>query len=187
MNRITTVPVPATTQRTGSPIWRFSKQHESEIVSLAAQCQSNQQQREPLDIVLPDDEAESDSDDDDDFSTSFPAELTTDGTKQVKREFLDRLAEIVCRKKQASFVTCTSIIEEEDQVIIVIARNERWTEEDKVFLNELADLMEMISSRGRHTVGRCYLKVVSPDCVHRIISERPYSCPSQVACQLLSC
>jgi hypothetical protein len=148
MNRITTIPVPATIQRTGSPIWRFFKEQESEIVNLAAQCQLKQQQREPLDVVLPDDEAECDSDDDDDLSTVFPAQLTTDGTKQIKTEFLDRLAEIVCREKHASYVTCTSIIEEEDQVMIVIARNAKWVEEDKVFLNKLVDLMEMIS-RGR--------------------------------------
>ncbi|KAJ5886973.1 uncharacterized protein N7473_009647 [Penicillium subrubescens] len=127
MNRITTIPVPATIQRTGSPIWRFFKEQESEIVNLAAQCQLKQQQREPLDVVLPDDEAECDSDDDDDLSTVFPAQLTTDGTKQIKTEFLDRLAEI------------------EDQVMIVIARNAKWVEEDKVFLNKLVDLMEMIS------------------------------------------
>jgi hypothetical protein len=133
MNRITTIPMPITTQRTGSSIWRFSKEQESEIVNLAAQCQSKQQQREPLDVVLPHDEAEYDSDDDDDLSTSFPSKLTTDGTKQVKMEFPDRLAEIVCREKHASYVTCTSIIEEEDQVMIVIARNARWTEMTRNF------------------------------------------------------
>lgn len=169
MNHITTIPVPNSTQRTGSPIWRFPKKYESEIVNLATQCQLKQQQREPLDVVLPDDVAKSDSDDDDDLSTSFPTQLTVDGTKQVKMEFLDRLAEIVCRHKDASYVTCTSITEDEDQVMIVIARNAKWTEEDMVFLNKLANLMEMISSRGRQAVDMPCLKSFSSNLFHRAI------------------
>lgn len=154
MDHITTIPVFPTAQQTQVPVWHLPSEKEYEIATLAARCQLKQQQREPLDVVVREEEAEHDVDDD--LSTSFPTQLTTDGTKQIKMEFLDRLAELVCHKKLASYVTCTSMTEHEDQVTIVIARNATWKDTDRKFLNKLACLMESISSKGLRFVDVRY-------------------------------
>jgi hypothetical protein len=89
------------------------------------------QQRKPLDVAKgeekdnwSDEEQLSDGDDDD--LTNLPASLTTDNAKSIKMRFLDRLAEILCRDKHASYVTCTSMLEREDDITIVAARNTKW-------------------------------------------------------------
>jgi hypothetical protein len=182
MDRITTIPVISTAQPTQIPVWHFPTEQEYEIANLAARCQLKQQQREPLDVVVREEEAEHDIDDD--LSTSFPTQLTTDGTKQLKMAFLDRLAELVCRKKLASYVTCTSMTEHEDQVTIVIARNATWKDTDRKFLNTLACLMESISSKGLLFVDVCYSRCVSY-CNHRALPRKLHIRALRAVCQLL--
>jgi len=154
MDHITTIPVFPTLQPTESVIWHLPSEQEYEIANLAAQCQLKQQQREPLDVVVQEEEAERDVDDD--LLSCLPTQLTTDGTKQIKMAFLDRLAELVCREKRASYVTCTSMTDYEDQVTIVIARNATWEDTDREFLNTLACIMESISSKGLRFVDVRY-------------------------------
>jgi hypothetical protein len=75
-------------------------------------------------------------------------------------EFLDRLAEIVCREKLASYVTYTSIIEDGDQVMIVIARSAKWTKTDRKFFEQTCQIDgEYLLQRYAHG-GYPYSKVV---------------------------
>lgn len=71
-------------------------------------------------------------------STSIAASLTEEGTKSVKMRFLDRLAEILCYKKKAHYVTCTAMQETADEVNILAVRNARWGERDIKLLEEMA-------------------------------------------------
>lgn len=150
MGQVTIIPAPNPPRLTDDPHWHLSSDLECEITTLAALCELKRQQREPLVVAIPDDEDdESEGDEDDDLLTSFPTQLTPDGTKQTKMEFLDRLAEIVCREKHGSYVTCTSIMtEHEDDVTIVVSRNANWSNSDTKFFNELTRIMESIASRG---------------------------------------
>lgn len=41
--------------------------------------------------------------------------------KSIRMRFLDRLAELICRKKEAHYVTCTSLMESEEEATIFAA------------------------------------------------------------------
>ncbi|KAF2165949.1 hypothetical protein M409DRAFT_23679 [Zasmidium cellare ATCC 36951] len=113
-------------------------------------CHSKQQQREVLRTAngaQEEDWSDEESSFDDDNASTCAAVLTTDDTKSTKMGFLDRLAEILCSHKEASYVTCTSMIEDEGSVTLLAARNEEWTSEDAKLLNQTASIMEQIASQ----------------------------------------
>jgi hypothetical protein len=63
-----------------------------------------------------------DDDDHEDFTTAC-AEAVPSDAQPIISTILDALAEIVCRKKYTSSVTCTHLIRREDDCTIVLARN----------------------------------------------------------------
>ncbi|KAL2017235.1 hypothetical protein VTK56DRAFT_2394 [Thermocarpiscus australiensis] len=72
--------------------------------------------------------------------------LTVDDTEPFKKDFLDRLAEMLCREKDPSFIACAAMIEREDEITIVAARNGgSWAVQDVRLLEELATIVERIS------------------------------------------
>lgn len=87
-------------------------------------------------------------------STSIAASLTEEGTKSVKMRFLDRLAEILCYKKDAHYVTCTAMQETDDEVNILALRNDRWEGKDIKLLEEVARL-ELVANRGIRGIFIC--------------------------------
>jgi hypothetical protein len=161
MNHVTVVPAP-NLEPADERGWRFPVATESDIVTLATICHMKQQQREPLGPTAGackndwcDDEELDDNDDR--FSTCLVT-LTTDGTRAVKMIFLDRLAEVLCCQKLASYVTCTSMIELEDTITVIAARNAKWRKEDVQFMNEIATIMEQIASKGVTDIPWCISK-----------------------------
>lgn len=152
MNHVKIIPIPTTAEYKEQQAWRFPVETESEIVALAAVCRLKRQQREPLEPATEGDSGrwsdDEELDDEDDCVSLRIASLTTDSTKTIKRTFLDRLAEILCSHKHASYVTCTSMIEYEDAITIVVARNAKWTDADVRILDGVAAIMEKIASRG---------------------------------------
>lgn len=154
MAHVTIIPLPDPSRLNKDSAWSLPAQTESEIASLAAWCQVKQQQREPLLGTAKGEEEDTSSneepvnDDEDEILTNFRASLTIDETEPVKIQFLDLLAEIVCRDKHGSYVTCTSLGESEDSATILIARNAKWTGLDCDFLDSLATTIESIASKG---------------------------------------
>ncbi|KAJ6444874.1 polyketide synthase [Purpureocillium lavendulum] len=129
-----------------SSTWHFSSHDELEILSLAAWCQAKQQQREPIQSSRDaDDDGLSDSSEATDRSSSSinTQLLARDGTMPTKEYFLDHLAEILCFEKSPSFIASTAMMEQDDMVTIVAARNgASWTKRDSEILEYLATFME---------------------------------------------
>ncbi|KAM0079694.1 hypothetical protein ACKRZS_008166 [Fusarium odoratissimum] len=166
MAHVSIIPAPTlANESAATSTWCFQPDTESEITALAAWCQVKQQQREPLKATSEeDDDASSDeliNEHDVDCLTDDRALLTKDGTKSIKQDFLDRLAELLCCMKKPSFITCTAMTEEQDEVTIVAARNgAKWTADDKNLMEDLATIMERLSSDGpRHITALCHLKL----------------------------
>ncbi|KAJ5797887.1 uncharacterized protein N7503_007183 [Penicillium pulvis] len=134
--------------------WHLTAEIESEVTTLAAICQVKHQQRAPLETSEDGevDYAESSDDDemdgDEEPSTSIAASLTVEGTQSVKMRFLDRLAEILCYKKEAHYVTCAAMQVTVDKVNILAVRNATWEEKDIKLLAEIAVQLELVAKRG---------------------------------------
>jgi hypothetical protein len=139
MSRIKILSSPDTAGTDEAVTWRLSGKVESQITTLAAWCQVRQQQQKPLEPQASSEDEDSESDDAEEVLTVIGAPLTTLDVTPIKRAFLDALAEIVCRQKHASFVTCTYLSEQDDdRCHIYIARNAAWTADDTKYLEYLA-------------------------------------------------
>ncbi|KAJ5874350.1 uncharacterized protein N7529_002780 [Penicillium soppii] len=134
--------------------WHLPTEIESDITTLAAICQVKHQQRTPLETSVDGEVSQAESSGDEQMDgdkqpwTSIAASLTEEGTKSVKMRFLDRLAEILCYKKEAHFVTCTAMQETNDEVNILALRNAEWEEQDIKLLGEMARQLELVANRG---------------------------------------
>ncbi|GFP60343.1 hypothetical protein TASIC1_0017010500 [Trichoderma asperellum] len=130
--------------------WRFHPDAESEITTLAAWRQIRQLQREPLSSTK-DGEDDLDESIDDEECTNLLAPASLDGDSGIKKGFLDRLAELLCCRKEPSLITSTALLYNDEEVTIVAARNsptngKTWSDEDIMMLECLAVLLERISS-----------------------------------------
>ncbi|OPB39193.1 hypothetical protein A0O28_0048990 [Trichoderma guizhouense] len=130
--------------------WRFHPDAESEITTLAAWRQIQQLQREPLSSTK---DGEDDLDEfiDDEECTNLLAPAYLDGDAGIKKGFLDRLAELLCYRKEPSLITSTALLYNDEEVTIVAARNsskkgKTWSDKDIMMLEHLAALLERISS-----------------------------------------
>ncbi|KAM6488277.1 hypothetical protein HDV62DRAFT_347456 [Trichoderma sp. SZMC 28011] len=130
--------------------WRFHPDAESEITTLAAWRQIQQLQRGPLSSTK-DDEDDLDESIDDEECTNLLAPAYLDGDAGIKKGFLDRLAELLCYRKDPSLITSTALIYNDKEVTLVAARNsptkgKTWSKKDIVMFEYLAALLEQISS-----------------------------------------
>ena len=155
MDHLTIQPIPSV-DTLDQRVWRFPTKTESQVTTLAAICHARQKQREPLscDSVADIEDLCDDGSwpEDGEGTSTRAANLTDDNNiRSVKTSFLDRLAEILCSSKDASFVTCTSMILCQESVTIFAARNATWTESEKKLLEHIATTMERIASRGECT------------------------------------
>ncbi|KAH7082728.1 hypothetical protein BKA63DRAFT_486180 [Paraphoma chrysanthemicola] len=147
--------------------WHLPPRTQAEIAALTTWCHVYRQQQEPLDTTVhTEEETENEDDDDDDDSvddeddnfTNICGLLTANDSRNVISTFLDALAEIICREKHASFVTCTSLFEDGDECTIFIARNAKWTDADKTYLGSVVTALEEVAS---HKGTVCYKSVVT--------------------------
>lgn len=153
MTHITVIPSSSPPAHSNAA-WNLAPHLESEITSLAAICEVKQPQRQPLD-TLEEDEGDEESDDNEESEdvgppTNCTASLAPSDNKDgMKRRFLDTLAEIVCYKKYAMYVTCTGLQEWNSRAIITVARNAKWEKRDTDLLTDLATLMEGLAAGGK--------------------------------------
>lgn len=113
----------------GDSVWRLPPDIESEITTLATVCHVKHQQRTPLAAGREEDIREADSSDEEgsqkgsNFATDVVGRLGIGTVKSIRMRFLDHLAELICRKKDANYVTCTSLMKSEEEATIFVARN----------------------------------------------------------------
>ncbi|OAL43046.1 hypothetical protein IQ07DRAFT_606215 [Pyrenochaeta sp. DS3sAY3a] len=152
MNRVSVIPaLPVSSNSDDALQWSFAPDLESEITTLAAWCQAHQQQREPLSFPIEGIGADLDDWTDDEECTDHLIPPTGDGDADVKKLFLDQLAELLCHKKDPALITSTALIYSEMEAIIVVARNSTpsgnpWSDRDVTMLEYLAELLERISA-----------------------------------------
>ncbi|KUJ15801.1 uncharacterized protein LY89DRAFT_707936 [Mollisia scopiformis] len=125
--------------------WRFPRDIESEIATLAAWRHVKQQQREPL---------SSDKHDEDDLSEDEDQGGHEGEDNDWKKGFLDRLAEILCYSKEPSLITSAALIYSDGGATIVATRNSSlknntWSDKDIKMLEGLAELLERVSSNDK--------------------------------------
>ncbi|KAL4881929.1 hypothetical protein BJY04DRAFT_217632 [Aspergillus karnatakaensis] len=152
MARVSILPPPSLSTTKETLAWHLPGGIESEITTLAAVCQIKRQQRTPLaqrnedaihDIDSSDNEQHADHER---ASTGFVAPPRTGGKKSIKMLFLDHVAQILCYKKHAHYVTCAAMKEGSDEVTILVARNAPWKEKDTKLLEDLASLLEHVAA-----------------------------------------
>lgn len=148
-------PVEISLNEAGDSIWRLPPNIESEITTLATVCHAKHQQRTPLAAGREEDNREADSSDDEgsengsNFATDVVGRLGIGTVKSIRMGFLDHLAELICRKKEAQYVTCTSLMESEEEATIFVARNASWLSADIELLEKVANMLGAVASRGR--------------------------------------
>lgn len=154
MKRVKILPSSAPTDSHEPISWHLPIEIESDITTLAAICQVKHQQRAPLERNVNEEDGYKDSsddeqtDDDKHSSTRTVTLLTDEVSKSVKMRLLDKLAEILCYKKDAHYVTCTAMQETDDEVTILAFRNARWEGKDIDLLEEMARQLELVAKRG---------------------------------------
>ena len=148
-------PVEITLDEARDSVWRLPSDIESEFTTLKTVCHVKHQQRTPLAAAREEDIREADSSDDEGsengsiIATDVVGPLRTDTANSIKMKFLDQFAELICRKKEANYVTCTSLMESEEEVTIFAARNAVWDDVDIALLEKVASTLEAVASGGR--------------------------------------
>lgn len=154
MARVTVVSTyPITKTSSDVHEWQFPSDLESEITTLAAWCQTKQQQRDRLYDSPEDYEDDLDERIEDDVSTDLLSPPSANVNTLMRRNFLDGLAEILCYDKIPALITSTALIYNDEEATIVAARNSTadgkpWSNEDIELLEYLAGVLEKVSSNG---------------------------------------
>lgn len=75
------------------------------------------------------------------IATGFAHKISDSGHEKLKRKFLDCLAEFASNEKGGAGVACSAMKEGEDNVTLWIARNDGFSDTDKVVFNELGKML----------------------------------------------
>lgn len=156
--------LPASPDSSDAVEWHFAPDLESEITTLATLCQLKQQQREPIPNYTQGREDSMDDPMEDEECTNFSPSLSLEDDAQMKKGFLDRLAELLCYRKDPALITSTALVYCDEVATIVAARNSSsggstWSPRDIKMLEYLAEVLERISSNGLYLFCRLALAV----------------------------
>lgn len=77
----------------------------------------------------------------DDADTNHPAQIADSGHPRLKKHFLDRLSELLSRRKGGYDVVCSVMREREDDVQINVTKNTPFDETDRQFMKALERLL----------------------------------------------
>lgn len=144
--------------------WKYPGLNWSHFHSLANLLSlRNGGQAEPS--SLSDTVLEEDWDPDDDGDGDAPSmdtilahQISDSGHGRLKRRFLDCLAEFAANKKGGTAVACSAMKEAEDNVVIWIARNEGFSDVDKLAFDKLGKVLGSLSCKsGTSRVTALYL------------------------------
>ncbi len=79
------------------------------------------------------------------MDTRFAHQISDSGHGRLKRRFLDCLAEFAANKKGGRAVACSAMKEAEDNVVIWVARNEGFSDVDKLAFDMLGKVLGSLS------------------------------------------
>ena len=79
------------------------------------------------------------------IDTRFADKISDSGHGRLKRRFLDCLAEFAANKKGGTAVACSAMKEAEDSVVIWIARNEGFSDLDKLVFDAFGKMLASLS------------------------------------------
>lgn len=79
------------------------------------------------------------------MDTRFAHQISDSGHGRLKRRFLDSLAEFAANKKGGTAVACSAMKEAENNVFIWIARNEGFSDVDKIAFDKLGKVLGSLS------------------------------------------
>ncbi|KAF1961812.1 hypothetical protein CC80DRAFT_589306 [Byssothecium circinans] len=82
--------------------------------------------------------------------TNFAHRLSESGHARLKRRFLDCLAEFAANRKGGLAVACSAMDEAEDNVVVWIARNAGFADEDSSVFSRLGELLGSLSNNSVH-------------------------------------
>ena len=77
--------------------------------------------------------------------TRLAHQISGSGHAKLKRRFLDCLAEFAANKKGGTAVACSAMKEAEDSVVIWIARNEGFSDLDRLVFGKLDHMLGSLS------------------------------------------
>ena len=95
--------------------------------------------------------------------TRLPYQISDSGHEGLKRRFLNCLAEFAANRKGGTAVACSAMKEAEDNVVIWIARNEGFSDVDKVVFDKLGKMLGLLSCNSgtsRATALLLHTKVI---------------------------
>ena len=79
------------------------------------------------------------------MDTRLAYQLSDSGHERLKRRFLDCLAEFAANRKGGTTVACSAMKEAEDNVVIWIARNEGFSDVDRLTFDKLGKRLGSLS------------------------------------------
>ena len=79
------------------------------------------------------------------INTKVADKISDSGHGRLKRRFLDCLAEFAANKKGGTAVACSAMKEVEDNVVIWIARNEGFSDVDKLMFAKVGNMLASLS------------------------------------------
>ena len=117
------------------------------------------------DTVLEEERGPDDNIDEDASSmdTRLAYQISDSGHERLKRSFLDCLAEFAANRKGGTTVACSAMKEAEDNVVVWIARNEGFSDMDKLTFDNLGTVLGSLSCNSgtsRVTALFLYTKVI---------------------------
>ena len=131
--------------------WNYpglSWSHFHSLANLLSLRNGGQAEPSSLSETVLEEDWDSDNNEDGDASsinTRFADKTSVSGHGRLKRRFLDCLAEFAANKKGGTAVACSAMKEAEDNVVIWIARNEGFSDVDKLVFEKLGTLLALLS------------------------------------------
>ena len=130
-------------------LWELSAEEEARLIakSCLVKCYG-QQRKHSVKRATEDEDEDKDENAEADDATDNEKTLARSGDSVLKKEFLDRLAQILAREKSGLFVAYTSLTETADNATIYVARNNSLGRRDAAFLDLLKGFMETTAQSG---------------------------------------
>lgn len=136
--------------------WHYNELEEAQVLFLALAARTfNGQQQNPMKTNAALEDGDSDveasvdhdvylSDHESNYLGGPP--LPNPKIARLKDKFLDNFAELLARKKEASFVSCAALVEGSDSATIFVSRNERFNDTDDRFFKSVSEWVAEVGS-----------------------------------------
>jgi hypothetical protein len=94
-------------------------------------------------------------------NTALLNQISDSGHSRLKKGFLDGLAGFAANEKGGKAVACSAMKEGEDDVVIWLARNDGFSDEDQHVFDRLAELLDSSSCNGGELGQKTVLRTLA--------------------------